>query len=266
MLDNSLFIHPLEEPLFNEMIDSISFNDEVMYFYENYTEKARKPDLYGKTVKITPIQFGEIFSIAQNIASLLSMQMPNLFVYEDFYYGVESKGAKNPWIEISAKTMTSFTISELTFLLAKEMCEIKLKHTYYYTLVNEMMGVMQNHSSFIGGDTLNDIWKITMYKWCRMACYSSDSFGYIACGSLNASISAIKKLVLNNVELANEINLYEYIKQADEINKLDDEVYNFTKADEMLPYGPFRVKNLISYASTNKGIAAMKLVWMEQNK
>lgn len=258
MLDKKLFTHPLEEMVFKEMMDTISFGDEMMYHYQNYTEKARRPDLLGKTVKATANQFNEIHMIARKIASSLSMEMPNLFIYEDFFYGVESKGAAKPWIEISAKTIQDFSEQELTFLIAKEMCGIKLEHTYYRTVVNEMMGALQNNASFLGADAFKDIWKTIMYKWCRFTCYSSDCFGYVECGSIQSAISAINKLILNNIELANRLNLLDYIKQGEEINLLDEEVHLFTKADEIVPYGPFRVKNLIAYASSRRGIEAIK--------
>lgn len=257
MIDKRLYIHTLEESSLKEMMDSISYSKEIMGFYENYTEKARKPDLMGKTVRVTSNQFGEVYHIAQNIASILSMEVPQLYIYEDFYYGIESKGAVDPWIEISAKTILDFSEQELTFLLAKEMYEISQKHTYLFTLVNEIIGGIQNNASFIGAETFKDILKIKMYKWCRMACYSSDSFGYAACRNLKSSISSIKKLVLNNVQLANRVSTFEYIKQANEINLMDDEIHNFSRSDEMVPYGPFRIKNLIAYASSNRGIEAI---------
>ena len=71
-------------------------------------------------------------------------------------------------------------------------------------------------------------------------------------------INSILKLVLNSTYLSEEIDIFSYIEQASEINLLDDIVYNYTKLDEMVPYGPYRVNNLIGYASSKNGILAIK--------
>lgn len=260
MLDNKYFIHELEEINFNKMIDTVSYDEEIMFYYKNYTEKLIKPDLLGKTVKVTDKQFPNIYNIINKISNYVGIDMPDTYIYEDFYYGIESKGATNPWIEISAKTLSDFTEKEITFLLAKEICDIKLKHTYYYTMVSEVLDAIQNSLHILGSDTLHKYWKVIMYRWGRVANYTSDNFGYLVCGELTSPINSIKKLILNNCLLADNIDLKDYIKQGQLINSLDDDVYNFTKMDELIPYGPFRVKSLISYASSSVGIEGYKLV------
>ncbi|AKL95683.1 hypothetical protein CACET_c22370 [Clostridium aceticum] len=266
MIEKDLFIHPLEEILLQEMIHTVVFDEDVMYHYKNYTEKMRKPDLLGKTVKVTKHQFPELYHIAERISDLLGMAAPCMYVYEDFYYGVESKGVNEPWIEISAKTVTDFTKAEMTFLLGRELCDIYLKHNYYNTMINELLEVLENSSLLPMSQQLATHWKMIMYKWSRVAYYTSDCFGYLICNSMEASINAIKKSILNNCFLAENMNLQEYIKQGEEIHLLDDDVLNFTKLDEIVPYGPFRIKNLLSYAASSRGVRALIEMHYEEGK
>ena len=102
--------------------------------------------------------------------------------------------------------------------------------------------------------------KVSMYKWHRIMNFSSDNFAYAICGSLKDSIDVILLTILNNKRLVSNVNLGEYIKQANKIDSLDDEVYNNTKLDEMVPYGPYRVKNLISYASSIRAKEAKLII------
>ena len=258
MINKQLYIHPLEEALLNEIDNNIPFSEEVASHYKDFDEKIRKPDLLGKTVRVTKNQFKSIYDIVNNLSKLCEMTPPSCFVYEDFYYGVESKGIAKPWIEISAKTLTDFNENELIFLLGKELCNIKLGHTYTSTLINEFLSAATN-SNLIGSDTFTKSLKVTLYKWCRISSYSSDCFGYIMCKSIQDSISAILKLVLNSNYLVKNIDIKEYIKQAEAINELDGIVYNYSKLVEQIPYAPFRIKNLISYASSERGINAFKI-------
>lgn len=257
-MDKNLYIHPFEEDLLKEMMENTYFSEEVMDYYKNFDEKLRKPDLLGKTVKVTEKQFKEIYIIVKCIAGDLDMQIPDTYIYEDFYYGVESKGASQPWLEISAKTLLDFSKEELIFLISREMCNIKLKHTYYCTMIEETLKAMQQNNIMLGADTLAEALKITMYRYTRVANYSVDCFGYIMCKDLKVCSKAILKLVLNNVYLAENVNIEEYLSQAQAINELDDNIYNFTKLDELIPYGPFRIKNLISYAVSERGVQGIK--------
>ena len=46
----------------------------------------------------------------------------------------------------------------------------------------------------------------------------------------------------------------EYLQDSKEINRLVDVVSTYTKNDEKIPYGQFRIKRLIAFASNEKTI------------
>ena len=184
-----------------------------------------------------------------------------MYIYEDFYYGVESKGGDKPWIEISAKTVEDFSKEELKFLIAREICAINLKHTYYKTLIEQTLRVLEDSNSLIGIDTFLKTLKSNVYRWHRITNYTCDNFAYIMCGDLKVCINSILKTILNSSFLVKNINISEYLNQSIEINKLNDTVYNFTKDDEKIPYGPFRIKNLLAFSSSKRAMATLKEVF-----
>lgn len=254
-MNKEMFVHPKEQESFEEMMKVIVFNKDIEFVYINYDEKMKRPDLLGKTVKVTAKQFGYINDVVSDISKILNIEAPDVFVYEDFYYSIDSKGINKPWIEISAKTIVDFSKEELKFLIGKTLCNIALNHTKYYMIGEQLINQL-NSGIFTGSKTLSETWKLTMYKWSRITHYTSDNFGYLMCKDIKASTMAIIKFILNNKFLAENLNIAEYIKQAEEINKLNDKVYNYTKLDEVIPYGPFRIKSLIAFASLRgiKGI------------
>lgn len=249
MVNKDLFIHSKEESFFESLKENLVFKNEIEDYYINFIEKKSIPDLLGKTVKITNNQFSKVYRIIEDLCSELELEEVSAYVYEDFYYGVESKGISRPWLEISAKTIEDFSEEELKFLIGKELYNIKFENTYYSIL---MTRCIENFKmiKLPGSDITEEGFKFALYKWHRVINFSSDNFGFIASGSLKAAINSILLTILNNKNLVSNVNIGEYIKQASEIGNLDDEVYNNTKLDELMPYGPFRVKNLIAYASS----------------
>ena len=262
-IDNKLFISKNEERLFENVKTNLPFKDEIVEHYINFHEKERLPDLLGKTVRVSDKQFKEVNNIIEEICSILKIDKVSAFIYEDFYYGVESKGIKNQYLEISAKTIEDFTYNELKFLIAKELYNIKFKNTYYSTIIMQVIRNFEN-INFPGMGITKEALKIALYKWHRVMNFSSDNFGLILCGNINDSINAILLTILNSRRLVNNINVMEYIKQGELINSLDDDVYTNTKLDELIPYGPFRVKNLISYSSSQRANEARNKINIEK--
>ncbi|MFJ8258560.1 M48 family metallopeptidase [Peribacillus asahii] len=259
MIDRQLFSHPLEETAFNDVTKTVNFKDLLEDQYIHFEEKKRWPDLLGKTVKVSEKQFPEVFALSRKIEQKTKITMPDLFVYEDIYYAIDSKGIDTPWIEVSASMLTDFTYKELEFMLAREICRIHYKHTHYHTLMNESIEMYSKGIPFTNG-VVEEVARVNFYRWNRLANYSADCFGYLIGMDLQAATQSILKCVLNSEYLAKHINLAEYLKQAEAINELHDPVYEATKSDEQFPYGPFRIKNLIAYASSERAMQAINQI------
>jgi hypothetical protein len=141
------------------------------------------------------------------------------------------------------------------------MCAIKLKHTYHYTLIDEALGNMTRIpivSVITGTDTAQETGKVLLYQWMRVSHYTTDCFACLACANLITCVSAIIKTVLNSAFLAQHVNVREFIKQAENINKLNAQAHSLSKMNEQVPYAPYRLKNLMGYASSERGFAALK--------
>lgn len=256
MMERHQFEHPLLEKALKELNQGNLFENEVMFVYENYEQKKILPDIIGKTVHITENQFPHIYQLNLELSKKIGMDPLPVYVYEDFYYGLECKGINTPWIEISSKTITDFTDKELLFLLARELGKVKMNYHYYHILLEEAEKAV--HMQLFDQGVIKDSWKLVMYRWSRLSHYSLDNFGYALCGDIASAISAISKTVLNSSFLAEQLHVPDYIKQSEDLQELDDDMYLFTKMDERVPYAPHRIKSLIRYASSERGMKAAK--------
>lgn len=253
-MNKELYQHSKEQEAL-KTVEDILFQKELEDYYCEYVEKARVPDLLGKTVKATPNQFKQVYNLIEEITRVLDMDPVPCYVYEDFYYGAEAKGIKMPWIELSSKTLKDFSQEELRFLLGKEICAIHLGYTRHYHIIDQYLEEM---SGKLGSEILEKTSKASLYKWRRISHYTSDCFGLLMCGNISVAIKVILKTILNSSYLAEEVNIKEYIKQGEEINALQGKAYDFTKLDESVPYACFRIKHLLSYAASNRGSQALQ--------
>lgn len=246
------YIHCRQNQAFEQYRGGILLQEEIEKTYEEIDYKIRRPDLLGKTVRVTARQFPAVNELVQNICEYEQMECPPVYVYEDYYYGAESYGIDKPWIELSAKTIQDFSEEELRFVLGREIYKIADGVTGQKTMMEERFHMIRR----MAPDQLEQASRISFYHWYRIANYSADNYGYLQCGNIQAAVNAILKMVLNSTGLADQVDIREFIGQASEINRLDDGVFNYTKADEPVPYAPYRIQNLCAYAISERGLRA----------
>ncbi|QFJ54341.1 M48 family metallopeptidase [Pseudobutyrivibrio xylanivorans] len=256
MIDKKMYQQVGLDEAFEGYKQSLTIDEDINEIYNSIEIKMKKPDLLGKTLRVTERQFTEIHGIVNKLADKLEMSSPDVFVFEDFFYGIESFGMNEYWIEISAKTIRDFSIKELEFLFAREMYKINYGVTYQSMLIEEYSKVYQSVPS-IGG-IINKVARNKFNHWYRLENYSADNFAYLYCKDLRASISAIVAMVLNSKILLDQVDMGTFVEQASDITKLDDMVYNYTKADEVIPYAPMRVESLLAYSISVRGMKARK--------
>lgn len=242
------YFHPLYEESYNDFMDAIPFQDEIILSFTQYEGKLRMPDLLGKTVRVSAVQLPDLYAKVEKLSQAAGIAVPDVYVYEDFSYGVEAKGVSAPRIEISAKTIADLSDDELNFLLAREICRIKHSMTKLTLTGEHLLNMLNNTSLVPGSDTLAKAARLKYAKWSRLSHYSADCYGLLATGNIRACVRAILILVLNNKDLAEKININEYIAQASDIYLLDDVISRFSQNDEKIPYGPLRIKNLLAFA------------------
>lgn len=251
----SNYMNSEEKKALNAMIEKLTCEGALCDFYKKVCENMKKPDLLGKTIQVTPNQFKRVYTIAKDISGILNVAMPNIFVYEDVYYRADVNGLDNPWIEISARLIQDFTDDELKFVLGNLSASIQCEHHKYEAIakaldeVTNYMGIMDS-LHILEGYKLNLM--PTINSWRRCACYSTDACGLLISGSFKAASSAILKQILNNDTLVSEINIKEYIEKSIEIQQMTGKMVEFSKIDEAIAYGPYRLLELLRYASSDR--------------
>ena len=251
MMERSVFIHAGQDEAYSQYEGGVMFQEDIEKVYDEIDYKVKLPDFLGKTVRVSEKQFPKVFQMVGGMAKEAGISSPTVYVYEDYYYGAESYGISNSWIEVSAKTIQDFTDKELQFVLAREIYKIADGVTKQRTMMEERFKVIRQ----MAPDQLEKSSRLSFYHWYRLANYSADNYGYLMCGSVKNSVDAVLKMVLNSVMLAEQVDVKEFISQASEINRLDDMVLNYTKADESVPYAPHRIQNLLAYAVSERGIS-----------
>lgn len=248
------YFHPQYWDKTDTLEEVLSFQDEILTYYKEYEVKLKKPDLWGKTIHVTERQFPKVYQCLKQLAECAEIDTPNLFLYEDLYYGAEAKGIEKFRIEMSAKTLADLSFEAVRFLLAREVCRIRWGMVKLTTVSEQTLSMVEKTNILPGLETFVKSLTIHYSQWSRLANYTADCYGYMVTKNLGECVNTILALVLNNLTLVKHLDIYEYLAQAQEIYMLDDMVSRYSQNDEKIPYGALRIKNLLAYAASKKYI------------
>jgi hypothetical protein len=235
--------------------------EALVKYFEEIEEEGAMPDLCGKTVLVTAVQFPRVHEIVQEVASFLEIKPPTCFVYDNYKQVIDSEGLKNPRLEISARMVRNFTPMELRHAIAKEMFHIKAGHLWYEVLTEKMMetlaGIPGLGIAHVNTKSLVDGWafhfKSIAFNWFKFACFSAENFAIVYAGDIKASISATLLSIFNERELAKAIDVSSFIRQIEKIEACTGPMATLEKINEVIPYGPYRILNMLRFVLSDNG-------------
>lgn len=255
------FTHPDEHKSLHKIQKLIIAEKAILDNHELIKERLSIPDLSGKTIMVTERQFSGVHKIVKQAAQLLNIPIPPTYVFDTYFYSVDSEGYKSPRLEISSRTIEDFSEAELKFLIGSKMAHIACGHLKYEVLIEGLLEALPKIDSIpIIGNFINALpatqamemyYKINFFDWYRNSILSADRFGLLFSGSLESSVTALLKLILNNQKLVDSIYLQDYLAQRENINTLLGIVAFYTKSDEAIPYGQERILNLFGFSHQN---------------
>lgn len=263
LIDPSLFASENEASAHQTLMNFI-VNEQTLFRYaEEITEPMAVPDLLGKSVKASPRQFASVYRMVANICDHMSIDVPDIYIYEGYQYLIDSNGCFTPRLEISARMVRDFSEQEFMHCLAKELAHIALGHIRTEVLVERMQEAIQTLASLPIVSTINIVGgpkfytmalRAKAFRWFREAVFTAENFATAYTGNVKASVTSTLLQVFNDRRVVTEIDIAEFCDQVSLIEMIEGSAATYTKMDEVIPYAPYRIANMLQYASSGRGI------------
>jgi len=245
--------------------------DAFIQYFEEVEEEGAYPDLFGKTVTAGPKQYPEVYGVAEDVCAILGIEVPHLFIQEDYDYSVDSEGLDRPRLEISARLIRDFTPNEMRHKLAKELFHIAAGHLRFEVMTEKMLDILNAIPGLPGINVLrafgSDIafeassfrLRSLAFKWFEYATYSAENFAIAYSGDVSASINATLMTVLNERSQLDAVDLQSYIRQIANIESCVGPLATLDRIDEVHPYAPYRILNMLRFVISDRGRALFSL-------
>jgi Zn-dependent protease with chaperone function len=220
-------------------------------FIREVSEPLLHGQLLGNAVKVTEKQFAKIRRQASVCERILDLAPVNIFVGQGpqrvaplsaFTYGTEESAC----IFLSSGLVDALDATELRFAIGHEMGHIKSRHVLYLTIANMLSLGLSAFPTSMVSQVLASMLGHLISPWQRKAEITADRAGLLCAQDVHASIRTMVKVSLGGQSLFDQLDLDEYLKQADTLKSK----YRWSDAQDSHPYLVHRI-NLLREFSTS---------------
>ena len=213
----------------------------------------QKNELLGTSVKVSKRQFPHLHDLVAQCAETLDIPIPTIYVSQSPHINAGTYGTnEESFIVVKSALLERFEDDEIRFVLGHECGHIQNSHVVYQTAASFMaqgLGVYVKYASLPASLALN--------SWSRRGEVTCDRAGMVCCKSEEAALRAIMKLSVGSQALYEQMDLSEFLQQADDLR---EGVGRFQELFNTHPYLPKRVKavRLFSESSYFKSLNGEK--------
>ncbi len=243
-LEADQYAHPLDKQSLEgiaRFAPVVAVSRAIMKYWD---EPMIKGQLLGGTVKVGPGQFEEIHAIVGECASILNMEIPDVFIKHDPTFNAMTLGVERPLVILHSSVVEAFSPAELCYIIGHEMGHIKSQHGLYlsaaYLLAMGARGLMDR--LFGIGSLIVVPAMHALQAWMRKAELTADRAGLICTQDLDLSRRALIKLAVGSGALFERLNVDEYLRQADQASR--DEYGKVSEFFQTHPHIANRVREL----------------------
>lgn len=201
--------------------------------------------LSGDAVRVTSTQLPSLYSMVAEVAGIMAVATPHVFVKQDPFLNAYTHGVGNQaFLAITHSLLDQLEGDELRFVIAHEIGHVRSQHVLYTTMASYLLDEASRRPSQGASSLLLDL-----LEWQREAEVTADRAGLLVCGDIRAACTALLTLVVGSRKLAAQMDVQEFVENQElaiEFNPLARRI----EMGRSHPFMPKRLKELLTYASS----------------
>ena len=215
--------HPLDQQATNSMRSVPGLEQAISKLSRFALEQVFQVEMLASAVRVTPRQCGRIYALLEEACAVLDLPVPSLFLTQTPIVNAFALGREKPLIVLHTGLVEHMTEEELLGVIAHELGHIHCGHTVYLIPLLILHALAKEGGRQLGvGDALSTPILMALLEWQRKAEYSADRAAVLVTQNPDAVFSALFKLTGGSPKIFEQMDRDEYLKQADDFDRLDD--------------------------------------------
>lgn len=209
-----------------------------------FWKSVQRNELLGQAVKVTRRQFPEIHDATVDCAHALDIPVPTVYVSRTLGLNAGTYGTnEEAFIIIGSALVKLLEPDELKFVIGHECGHLHNNHVVYRTAVTFLT---QGIGAYVKWAIVPAT--IALKSWSRRGEITCDRAGLVCSPKEEAAVGAMLKLATGSKELADKVDVEDYLKQIDGIK---EGVGRFAELMSSHPYLPKRIQAMRLFTQSN---------------
>jgi Zn-dependent protease with chaperone function len=225
-LRSSDYEHPFDRKALNALEGTPGFEYLMKKFWEYGIETMLTVQCTGSNIQVTKNNFPRLHETFAHAVDTLDLPVkPRLYFELGADINSYATGVENPIVILSSESVDRMTDDELLFIMGHELGHIKSNHVLYQNMgeVIPILGSYIGQVTFGVGNVLSLGLTLALQNWKRMAQFTADRAGLLACQNYDAAVSAMIKIAGLPLKYYDKNITEDFIQQAKDFHELDYE-------------------------------------------
>jgi len=210
------------------------------------------------SLRLSPRQCPRVYNLLREAAEVLDMAEPELYLLQTPSVNAFAIGLERRTLVLTSGLVDLMDDDELRTVIGHELGHIKSDHMLYRTIAFflAIVGlVAARNLPFI--QLLSQALLYAFYDWFRKSELTADRAGLLVSQNADVSVRTLLKLAGGSQRLNDELNVEEFLKQADDYEDMDssllDMFYKFRMTLEQLhPFPALRAREISRWAQSEE--------------
>ena len=225
--------HPADRAALRSLNAIPGFSEVVRKIVGLFGERGLRLFFQAQAVRVTPKQYGWVYDLHVGVVDTLDLGWePELYISQTPFVNAGALGVEEPFVLINSAALDILDPAELETVLAHEVGHIASDHVLYRTVFTLLL-LLAERQLPIAGLAIGAV-ILAMAEWVRKSELSSDRAGLLGTQNPEACMNALMKLAGGSFHHPEDLDLSEFLKQAEEYED-----------DESLADAVFKVMNLL---------------------
>lgn len=254
MINPSEFIHPEDAAALKALENIPGFPALVKKFLQIGLEQMQYGINMDSAIRLSPTQLPHLYNHLPPICQKLGLAEPEFYLEMNPVPNACTFGDTKIYITMTSGLVELLNDDELDAVLAHECGHILCRHVLYHSLAEYVLRGVDS-LGLLG--TLALPFQLSLYYWYRKSELSCDKAGAIVT-SPEVVASAMARLSGGSKELTSQINLQEWMRQADTYDEIyNDGVWNktlqiYVTMSRTHPFSAVRVREVMKWTETDQ--------------
>ncbi len=257
-IDYKQFIHPEDRDAL-EKLEAIPMLDTVTRaFLKNVTEDYMHGiNLAGK-VRLSRTQMPAIYKQLEEVCEELKLPIPEFYLEMDPIPNAYTAGDTKPFVVVNSGLIELLDPEEVKCVIAHECGHILCHHVLYHTLAQYLVMAGSGVGDIFGLGVISAPLQWALMYWVRRSEFSADRVSAYVMKNAEVTARTMMRLSGGPRSITSEINMDEYLHQADEYKKFIKDsdkskfLQNWMAKDMSHPFPAIRAAEVLKWFNNNQ--------------